>query len=586
MEHNISGLFSEQVGALPLIASYLNKINFAENIDNIVGKLRLNNRRFSHGNTCFVLVLYLIFRSHAIYKVEEWVKNTSYLQVLFPDILPEYFNDDRIADTFIALSKKGISDIFASQTMNVIEKFNLNVEQVHCDFSSFMVHGNYEGFEDEDGILITYGYSKDHRPDKKQFMQEVVVSEDGGVPIATKTLDGNTSDVTRYLPIWKSLKHDIGTTDFIMVGDCKLSSNENLLGIAKGAGFFLAPLAMYSTLKEELVDFIINQKKIPTDIVKTAKNNSANDKYAGFEIEATLYDVSTHKEYKYRKIFVHSTTLQNTRMLGVKNRIDNALEDLRTLNANLNNKRYNSREKVDCKISKILKKYDVNDLITYQIIEYSKIEKKKIGRGKPTANSNYEESIENKIALIYHVDSDAMHTFKETCGYFVLATNKPVEELSIKQAIVAYKQEWHVERIFKRLKGSLQVLPMNLKLPRHIESMMYLLVTCVQIFTLIDREAKASLVAKGEKLSGIFPNKIQTASPKTEQIIEKFENFTITYVQVEDKVVVIVPKLNTLQSKLLEITGGTPLLYEAYYIQQRLMNKTFGCIQSSERLNS
>ena len=38
------------------------------------------------------------------------------------------------------------------------------------------------------------GHSKDYRPDLKQAVLELMVSQDGGVPFVSKSWDGNTSD--------------------------------------------------------------------------------------------------------------------------------------------------------------------------------------------------------------------------------------------------------------------------------------------------------------------------------------------------------------------------------------------------------
>ena len=43
-------------------------------------------------------------------------------------------------------------------------------------------------------INITYGYSRDHRPDLKQFLIELICSDDGGIPIFLKSASGNTVD--------------------------------------------------------------------------------------------------------------------------------------------------------------------------------------------------------------------------------------------------------------------------------------------------------------------------------------------------------------------------------------------------------
>jgi len=78
-----------------------------------------------------------------MYKVEDWVRDTTYLKVLFPHIEPGHFSDDRIADTFKALHAAGIRNLFSAQSIEIIKEFNLSMDQVHCDFTDFVVHGDF-----------------------------------------------------------------------------------------------------------------------------------------------------------------------------------------------------------------------------------------------------------------------------------------------------------------------------------------------------------------------------------------------------------------------------------------------------------
>ena len=64
----------------------------------------------------------------------------------------------------------------------------------HLDTTSFALSGDYVPESDEQAITITHGHSKDHRPDLKQAVLELMVSQDGGVPFVSKSWDGNASD--------------------------------------------------------------------------------------------------------------------------------------------------------------------------------------------------------------------------------------------------------------------------------------------------------------------------------------------------------------------------------------------------------
>ena len=70
---------------------------------------------------------------------------------------------------------------------------------MHFDTTSRSVFGDYETYGN-DPFEITYGHSKDHRPDLKQFLISMLCV-DRNVPIFGKMEDGNASD--------KSVNHDV-----------------------------------------------------------------------------------------------------------------------------------------------------------------------------------------------------------------------------------------------------------------------------------------------------------------------------------------------------------------------------------------
>lgn len=563
-------IVTENIGAMPLIAEYLKRMRFAENIDSIVAPLRSNNRRLSHGQTCFVIVLYLLCRPRVLYKLEEWVQDTTYLKVIFPEIETKHLTDDRIADTLKALHEAGISQLFTGQTIEIMKEFKLSMDRVHCDFTSFTVHGDYEDADGEKAIAITYGFSKDNQPDKKQFMQEVAVTSDGGVPVSSQTIDGNTSDVTRYVPVWRDIKQLMGTSDFLIIGDCKLSSEENLLTISRGSGYYLAPLAMYSTLERELREKVLSSSIEPV-LLKRQEKDGETITYHGFEAPGILTDEKTGIVYAYRKIFILSSQLKALKIKSLESRLEKAMGEIEIVKGKLNHsKKLDDTEKINSKISSILGRYNVKGLIEYTLTESVAIISNKVGKGRVGANSEFRQLQVKTFNLEFHTNSEAVKVEKELCGYFVLATNKGSSQMSMAQALSSYKQEWVVERIFERLKGPLQVIPIFLELPEHIESMMYLLMSCAQLFTLMDREAKKSLEEKQEKLAGMFPNKIKTGSPKTENIMDKFRNICLVFIVENEEVTISISGLNPLQAKLLQITRANPIGFAPGLISERL----------------
>ncbi|MEH2328964.1 MAG: hypothetical protein V7K37_07755 [Nostoc sp.] len=63
--------------------------------------------------------------------------------------------------------------------------------------------------ESAQAINITYGYSRDHRPDLKQFLIELICSGDGDIPIFFKSASGNQTDSSSFGQIAVDYKKQI-----------------------------------------------------------------------------------------------------------------------------------------------------------------------------------------------------------------------------------------------------------------------------------------------------------------------------------------------------------------------------------------
>lgn len=83
--------------------------------------------------------------------------------------------------------------------------------------------------------MITHGHSKDHRPDLKQFMTELLCVE-RGVPIFGRTLDGNTSDKTANNQMLSRIgtlmaQPGFGPGAFVYVADLAMVTEENFSAV-------------------------------------------------------------------------------------------------------------------------------------------------------------------------------------------------------------------------------------------------------------------------------------------------------------------------------------------------------------------
>jgi transposase len=112
-----------------------------------------------------------------------------------------------------------------------------NIEQRfhHLDTTSFALSGASVPESDEQAMLMTHGYAQDHRPDLQQAVLELMVSQDGGVPLVSKSWDGHTSDTQIFRERAQALMTAFAKspTPRYLVADAKLYTEDNAAPLAK-----------------------------------------------------------------------------------------------------------------------------------------------------------------------------------------------------------------------------------------------------------------------------------------------------------------------------------------------------------------
>ncbi|WP_071884346.1 DUF4277 domain-containing protein [Oscillatoria acuminata] len=95
-------------------------------------------------------------------------------------ITPEHLNDDVVDRVLDELYVSGIIELFIKITLAAPKRSGVNTQNLHLDSTSFHVHGQYlrepNPTVEPVPIQITYRYSRDHRPDLKQFIVDLICS--------------------------------------------------------------------------------------------------------------------------------------------------------------------------------------------------------------------------------------------------------------------------------------------------------------------------------------------------------------------------------------------------------------------------
>jgi transposase len=131
-----------------------------------------------------------------IHHLEEFFAHQDPALLLGQALPPHAFNDDAVGRVLDRLYDFGTIKLFTACAVRAAARFGLERRYVHFDTTSRSVWGDYQFAEEQDlPFQVTYGYSKEKRPDLKQFVLSTLCV-DRAVPIWGKPEDGNASDKT------------------------------------------------------------------------------------------------------------------------------------------------------------------------------------------------------------------------------------------------------------------------------------------------------------------------------------------------------------------------------------------------------
>ena len=188
---------------LGIVAGIIDEIGIVEKINELLGTDR--RERVNAGVVVKAIILNgLGFVSRPLYLFSQFFEDKAIEHLLGKGIKAEDLNDDKLGRVMDKLYKYGLSELFLIIVLEVIRRYQISTKYSHLDSTSLHLHGEYNSRLDreekelevikENPIIITQGYSRDHRPDLKQCILDLIVSSDGDIPLFFRGGSGNESD--------------------------------------------------------------------------------------------------------------------------------------------------------------------------------------------------------------------------------------------------------------------------------------------------------------------------------------------------------------------------------------------------------
>lgn len=524
-----------QLDNLPIVDSFLKRLDVLKHIDSACPSR--SNANVTHGQIIECLVANRLSSPRPLYDIQHWASTLAITEVF--GVAPHELNDDRIARALDAIAGK-IESIQGSIVASAISCFGLDASTIHWDLTSLFFCGDYpEDEQDPDFASITYGYSSRNFSKLKQVRAGCGVSADGGVPIWQKVFNGNENDVATVVRTLQSLKAQAKLSDFLMIGDSKLLSKENMLAFNRSGLTFLAPAASSKALDAEFLAIASNEFRTLDYLPESQARLPVEQRntYLGCERQDSLRDPDTGESYIARKLFVISSEERDARRRNRERQMQKAALELEKLTRTAGSRFYPSAEKVLAKAAQILKEKRVSPWFVYDVKEQ-----------------------ESKIVFSFSINSQALAATQALDGFYVLLTNIPSDQADPCEILCRYKGQHKVERRFKESKHALKVRPLFLSHNSRIETLVFVIGIALMIFALIEREARRNLSSPTDKVDDLLAGHVP-ARPTGENILKAFLGFHAIIVTCAGQRFFRLPPPRPVQAKLLSLLGVHQIRY-------------------------
>jgi transposase len=456
------------------------------------------------------------------------------LDLLFREgVRAEMWNRFKLGRTLDEVHAYGCDLLFSELALAVCVQEGIDQRFHHLDTTSFSLSGDYVPESDEQAITITHGYSKDRRPDLKQAVLELLVAQDGGVPMLSKSWDGNASDTQvfqeRAAALLTAFVH--APTPRYLVADAKLYHEANALTLTK-LGFITR---IPSTLK--LVAQAITQA-LTADLWAHLDETT---RYHRLEL--------CHYGMAQRWLVVSSQAALERAEASVTKAQQREWDAIEKQRFHLQAQRFETPKAAHAALVTLAKSWRYHQVETSQVIAHTHYACK----GRPTSRSPI-KAMAWQIHAQVRPDHERIAFRKQQEACFVIGTNIDATQLRDPEVIHAYKAQAQIEGGFRFLKDPLFfVSSLFVKKPCRIQGLLMVMTLALLVYSITQRRLRQQLARQNETI----PNQINqpTERPTLRWVFQLLEGIHRVRVTGQETVHDLIEGLNAVQIKILRLLG-------------------------------
>lgn len=510
----LSQVSSKRLDHFGIVAGICQQIDLIGQIDAQVGAM---DRKVSVGQAVQAMVLNALgFVGRPLYLTPEFYANKPVDRLIGEGIEAADLNDDSLGRALDWLYRGGVTEIFAQVSAHALRVFDIKVRFAHLDTTAFSLHGAYEteaGSEDEVDepvpIQVTYGYSKDHRPDLKQAILSVICANQLNLPVWLAALSGNEADKSSFPGIAKAYLSQFAAEEMpYLVADSALYGAENLKSLSMVKWVTRVPATI--NLAKDLL----------TQIEPEQMQAATREGYFLYEQRVTYADI----EQRWLLVLYEPRRERELKQLDrqVAKELQLARKALRKL----------ARRTFACEADALAAAQQFDTTWKYHhLIDLKPSVTLRYARpGRPQSDTPMKEHW--RIKGMLEVDTQQVVAARASLGKYIIATNELDEErLPAEEMLSVYKdQNRSAERGFRFLKDPFFFASsFFLKKPSRIMALLMVMGLSLLIYALAEQSLREQLVEQDETLPDQKGKPTQT--PTMRRVFQIFEGIDVLIIE-------------------------------------------------------
>jgi transposase len=537
---------NERLDHLGIVAGVCEEIGLAAYIDQRAGE---TNHHVSMGTATVAMILNgLGFSNRRLYLVSQFFSNKPVQHLLGPGIQATDLTDDCLGRALDWLYAHDPTQLFAGIATQARKTFHVSARHVHVDTTSFSVSGAYEASEQQESessvIAITYGYSRDHREDLKQWMLALATTQEGDVPLFLRPLDGNSSDTVTLASAVEALHEQLRTPDSdpsFFVADSGVYSEANMRRFTEAKIRWISRVPETSTEAKAVVAATAN---------RTEWHDSEDGQTHWFTQTMTL------PQGQERWVVVRTNQAEMRAQATLKRQVEKAEHQWKQKLWHLSNQHFACEADARSVLARELKGLPAWLEVQSEFVS----SEHHPGRGRPRKDATPAKQWHIQATVTIMQPQVEQEVQRKAC--FIVATNVLDSAVLSEQEVVStYKGQGGVERGFRCLKDPLFLASsVFLKKPERIVALGLIMVLCLLVYRLAEHRLRTRLAETEQTV----PDQLNrpTARPTMRWIFQCFEGIELLHIHSASEMQSLILRLQPLHRLVLAMLGPP---YEKIY---------------------